>query len=63
MTEINLDQLIEARTKMAVLIATYGEQYLPIFERIESEIVILEKRNAVLHKALNIATLNEKKLD
>lgn len=56
--EPSLSEIIAARNKCAHIIAKYGEQYLPIFERLEKEIVIRTERQKYLDKALRIATQN-----
>lgn len=58
MKEPTLKEIIEARDKCATIIAKYGEQYLPIFERLEKEIEIRMERQKFLEKALYIATQN-----
>lgn len=58
MSEPTLKQIIEARDKCAIVIAKYGECYLPIFERLEKEIEIRVERQKYLDKALKIATQN-----
>lgn len=56
--EVSLQDIIRARDKCAYIIAKYGQQYLPIFERLEKEIEIREERQGYLDKALKIATPN-----
>ncbi len=58
MKEPDLKEIIEARDKCAAIIAQYGEQYLPIFERLEKEIELRMERQKYLDKALEIATRN-----
>lgn len=57
--EPTLAEIIDARNKCAHIIAKYGEQYLPIFERLEKEIGIRMERQKYLDKALKIATQND----
>lgn len=52
---INLADLKRGRDKAAFAVAHYGEQYLPIFERIEREIADLEL-GTTLARALEIGT-------
>jgi len=58
MNEPSLNQIIKARNQCAEIIALYGEKFLPIFERLENEIVIREKRQRLLDKAINIGSKN-----
>ncbi len=58
MNEPSLNQIIKARNQCAEIIALYGERYLPIFERLENEISIREKRQKLLDKALIISSKN-----
>ncbi len=59
MKELNLDEIISARNECAKIIATCGEQFLPIFERLEDEIEQRGKRVESYHRALKIGTQNE----
>lgn len=58
MQEPTLDQIIDARARCAKAIAQYGEQYLPIFERLDDEVVKRIKQRELLNKALKIGTQN-----
>jgi len=58
MKEPTLKEIMDARDKCAIIIAKYGERYLPIFERLEKEIKIRMERQKCLDKALKIATQN-----
>lgn len=51
-----LNELISARNECAVIIAQCGEQYLPIFERLEREITNHKKRQELLSRALKISS-------
>lgn len=51
-----MKELISARDKCAQIITLYGEQYIPIFERLENEISCRQKRQELLNKAIRIAT-------
>lgn len=53
-----LEDVIKARDKCAAIIAKYGADYLPIFERIQIEVERMENRQAMLHQALNIHSKN-----
>lgn len=44
MSNITISELIKARDKCAAVIAKYGDCYLPIFERLENEIIERQKR-------------------
>lgn len=54
--EITLEDIIQARDKCAWVIAQYGEQYLPIFERLEKEVALRKKQDELLQRALKIGT-------
>ena len=56
MRDPNLDEIISARNECARIIATYGEQFLPIFERLEAEIEQRKKRIESYQRALQIGT-------
>lgn len=56
--EISLETMVQARNKCARIIALHGEQYLPIFERLEKEIVLRKQKDELLQKALKIGTQN-----
>ena len=58
MNEPTLDQIIEARNRCAEVIVQYGERYLPIFERLENEIVLREKKQELLNRAISISLKN-----
>ncbi len=58
MKEPSLAEIIVARDRCALIIAKYGQQYLPLFERLEKEIEAREERQKYLDKALKIATPN-----
>ncbi|AXG69599.1 hypothetical protein KORDIASMS9_01824 [Kordia sp. SMS9] len=58
MQEPTLDQIIDARARCAKAIARYGEQYLPIFERLDNEIAKRVKQQSLLNKAIEIGTQN-----
>lgn len=51
---LTISALIQARNECAKIISECGEQYLPIFERLEKEIVMLEEREELLKRALMI---------
>lgn len=58
MQDPTLDQIIDARARCANAIAQYGEQFLPIFERLDNEAEKRKKQQALLDKALKIGTHN-----
>jgi|GEM_PF-2690677 len=58
MQEPTLDEIITARNECAKIIATHGEQFLPIFERLEEEIELRKKRVESLNRAIQIGTQN-----
>lgn len=53
-----LKDVIRARDKCAALIAKYGADYLPIFERIQIEVKKMENKQALLYEALDIHSKN-----
>ncbi|MCG8483566.1 MAG: hypothetical protein MJA31_09685 [Clostridia bacterium] len=52
MGEPTKEEIIAARDRCAQIIALYGERYLPIFERLENEIALLEQQQVLLKKAI-----------
>jgi hypothetical protein len=56
MTEPTYIEIIAARDKCAEIIIHYGDQYLPIFERLEEEIRIRAQKIELLKKAHKIGT-------
>lgn len=52
--DISLADIIQARDKIAAVVMEYGEQYLPIFERLEHEVEKRKKQEALLKKAARI---------
>lgn len=50
-----LDRIIQARNKCAQIIMSHGEQFLPIFERLEKEILIRSKKQKTLERIQQIA--------
>ncbi|OEK01169.1 hypothetical protein BFP97_06435 [Roseivirga sp. 4D4] len=56
MSEIQLEKIKEARDECARIIALYGDKFLPIFQRLETEIEQREHQNKLLAKALKIGT-------
>lgn len=56
--EIPLSEIIEARDKVARIIAKYGKRYLPIFERLDFEVEKRKKEEELLKKAIDIGTQN-----
>ena len=56
MNEPTIEQIIEARNQCAEIIALHGEKFLPIFERLENEIAIRQKKQELLNKALYISS-------
>ena len=55
-TEISLDEIISARDKCARIVAVFGSRYLPIFERLETELTERQKKQQLLEKALQISS-------
>ena len=55
MQEPSLNQIIEAHDRCAQIIVRYGAQYLPIFERLESEIEKRITEQATIERVIRIA--------
>ena len=53
--EVTDEALYESYVVMATIIKLYGDQYLPIFERLKAEIDARDERKVLLDKALDIA--------
>lgn len=51
----NLEKLIAARDISAQIVARDGDEFLPIFERLDQEVEAMEARKEALEKALIIA--------
>lgn len=58
-SDIPLSEIIEARDKVARIIAKYGKRYLPIFERLDFEVEKRKKEEELLKKAIDIGTQND----
>ncbi len=56
MNDVGIKELLEARKRCAQIITHYGEQYLPIFERLEHEIDSRSEQQQLLKKAIEIGT-------
>ncbi len=56
--EITLKDIEEARDRCAAIIYHQGEQYLPIFERLEQEVEARKKKDRLLERIHKIATGN-----
>ena len=55
-SEIPLNDIIIGRNKCARIIAVFGGRYLPIFERLENEIIQRQKEQELLYKALQVSS-------
>lgn len=53
--EVTLPTLTQAYQTAAKTVANYGEDYLPIFEKLHQEIDRMQNKNEMLAKALEIA--------
>lgn len=58
MNSVRTKELEKARDECAKVIAQFGARYLPIFERLENEIINRQKEKDLLSKALRIASQN-----
>ena len=52
------DEIINARNRCALIVATCGEEYIPIFERLEREVEKIKSKQTLYQKALKIGTRN-----
>ena len=58
MNKVGMKELLEARKRCAQVITKYGDQYLPIFERLENEINSRNEKQQLLKRAQEIGTQN-----
>lgn len=56
--DVTDELLYESYVFMANIVRTYGEQFLPIFDRLHSEIEIREKKRSLLEVATEISKAN-----
>ena len=49
--EISLDRLLDARDRLAALVADERYEFVPFFERIEKEIALLQDQNDTVARA------------
>ncbi|PCI44149.1 MAG: hypothetical protein COB49_11445 [Alphaproteobacteria bacterium] len=56
--DITYEMIEECYVFMAHIVRDYGEQYLPIFERLHSELEVYKKRQKMLDKALSVSKKN-----
>ncbi|MBL4679990.1 MAG: hypothetical protein JKY88_04605 [Pseudomonadales bacterium] len=56
--DVTLELLEECYIFMAHIVKSYGEHYLPIFERLHSEIETRKHQNKMLDTALTISAKN-----
>lgn len=49
------EQIIKAKNFAALVVAKYGEVYLPIFEQMEREVANLDKKEGALARARQLA--------
>ncbi len=59
--EVSEEEIQEAYRQAAVIVAKYGDVYLPIFERLETEIREIKKQKALLKKAIEVASMTGNK--
>ena len=59
--EISEEEIQEAYRQAAVIVAKYGDVYLPIFERLETEIREIKKQKTLLKKAIEVASMTGNK--
>ena len=52
---VTFEELARARVQIAQIINTYGEKYLPIFERLDNEYNQRKAQQDLLTKARNIS--------
>ena len=58
-SKVPLNQLKQAYLQSANIVAVHGEEYLPIFERLENEYNQRLAKSALLTKAINISKSND----
>lgn len=58
MNQPSLYDITKARNKCAQIILSFGEQYLPIFERLEKEFASRKKKQKMLERVRQIASEN-----
>lgn len=58
MTNISIDEVRQARDRSAAIVLEYGEQYLPLFERLDQELEQLLHKEKLLCKVQEIVTQN-----
>ena len=51
-------EIMTARNQCAEIVAKYGERYLPVFIRLEKELIAQQEKQVLMKKALGIATQN-----
>ncbi len=56
--EITYEVIEECYVFMAHIVRDYGEQYLPIFERLHVELDVYKERQKMLDKALSVSEKN-----
>ena len=57
-TDVTDELLYESYVFMAGIVRTYGEQFLPIFERLHSEIEIRAEKRSLLETAMKLSKAN-----
>lgn len=57
-SNLSLSQLKQAYLQSANIVALYGKNYLPIFERVEKEYQLKIEKNKLLTRAIDISKSN-----
>lgn len=60
---LTIAELITAREQCAAIVVRYGERYLPIFERLENEVLVRKKQYLLFERAQQIARKNGTQYD
>ena len=52
-TETTLNELIDMRRDVAVLVQRFGDQFMPIFQRLDNEVSAREGTQGAIERAIN----------
>lgn len=57
--ELTMEELYECYNSLARIVKKYGNEYLPLFERVHNEIEMRKKKNRLLDIAMDVANKSE----
>ena len=57
--ELTMEELYECYNSLARIVKKYGNEYLPLFERVHNEIERRKKKNRLLDIAMDVANKSE----